>query len=113
MTAASSQPLNTFLQMVFVSDEGKVMASALHEYPLNTGLVKDYIEKIYSASIRKRVALAKASEILQKQMKAWMSSFSAESGSVIAWRHSEYIFKLIILIRECAALIFLESNCNY
>src|SRR6218665_2022724 len=100
MTASFPPSRNTFLQMVFINDNGGEMVSALHKYPLNTVLVKNYIEKIYSASIRQNfVALIKASDIMQKQMKEWMSSFSANaprfpSGSVIAWRHFELHFKL-------------------
>ena len=64
MTALSSQSMNTFLQMVFISNVGKVMQSALHKYPSNTSLVKKYIEKIYSASIRQNfVAPVKATEL--------------------------------------------------
>src|SRR6218665_3273886 len=78
MMASSAQSLNTFLQMVFVSDDGEEMALALQKYPLNTCLVKTYIEKIYSASIRQNfVAPMKARDILQKQMEEFLS-FSAE-----------------------------------
>src|SRR6218665_941937 len=93
-TIASSSPsMNTFLQMVFINDNGGKMSSALHKYPLNTGLVKDYIAKIYSSSIRQNfVSRIIESEIRQKQLKELLSSFAAKApqfppGSVIAWRH--------------------------
>src|SRR6218665_3892280 len=113
-TASSSPSMNTFLQMVFVNHSGEEMSSALHKYPLNTGLVNNYIEKMYSASMRQYVASIKESENLQKQMKELLSLFSGKaprlpSGSVIPWSHSELHFKLII---KCAGLIFQESNCN-
>ena len=114
LTASSSQSLNTFLQMVFVRDCGKVMASRL-DYPLNTEFVKNYIKRIYSASIRQNfVPRMKSKEMLEKQMEELLSSFSAiapqfPTGSVIVWRHSELRSKLI---RKCAALNFQENNCN-
>src|SRR6218665_2675948 len=79
MTMPSSQSLNTFLQMVFLNEDGEDMASALHKYPSNTGFVKNYIEKIYSASIRQNfVVRIKNLRLQNKQMAELMSSFSSK-----------------------------------
>lgn len=90
MIIPSCQSLNTFLQMVFRNEDGEDMALALQKYPSTTGLVKNYIEKVYSASIRQNyVAPKKASTLFQKQTMEWLSSFSTKtprspSGSILA-----------------------------
>lgn len=98
MTKQSPRSLNTFLQMVFPRNNGDEMKLALYEYPSNSRLVKDYIEKIYSATIRQNfVAPKKARKIFKKQQMGFLTSYAAkafaqlQTGSGIVCRHSKLL----------------------